>query len=285
MTTNLFDDLEHIAERPQPFACYTAADLWTDEHTVKQMLAFHLDGEVDLSSRRTEFIDRSVAWIVSRFGVGRETRIADFGCGPGLYTTRLARAQAVVTGIDFSPSSIAYARDVAREEGLDIEYVQQDYLALATDERFDLIIMIMCDYCALSPRQRRRMLTKFRSLLRPNGRVVFDIYTLKAFDERREESHYEVNLLNGFWAPGRYHGFLHTYKYEKEKVILDKYSIYEAHRSRTVYNWLQYFAVEDIERELLECGLCVEDTHADVAGTPYDPQGKEMAIVAKTSQS
>ena len=55
------------------------------------MLNYHLDEDIDMSSRNRKFIDRSVEWIVSHFIVGEETKIVDFGCGPGLYTTRLAQ--------------------------------------------------------------------------------------------------------------------------------------------------------------------------------------------------
>ena len=35
----MFRRLEEINRRPVPFGHYTAADLWTDEHTSSQMLA------------------------------------------------------------------------------------------------------------------------------------------------------------------------------------------------------------------------------------------------------
>ncbi len=35
---DVFAQLEEINSRPEPFEFYTAADLWTDEHTSKQML-------------------------------------------------------------------------------------------------------------------------------------------------------------------------------------------------------------------------------------------------------
>lgn len=38
--------LERINARPAPFEFYTASDLWTDEHTSAQMLAFHCRQEV-----------------------------------------------------------------------------------------------------------------------------------------------------------------------------------------------------------------------------------------------
>ena len=124
----MFEELEKINTRPKPFEFYTASDLWTDEHTSKQMLSFHLNEEIDVSSRNAAFIDRSVEWIASHFNVGAVTKIADFGCGPGLYATRLAQRQADVIGIDFSKSSIQYAQEIATREGLSIHYVNQNYL-------------------------------------------------------------------------------------------------------------------------------------------------------------
>ena len=79
----MFIQLEEINTPPEPFQFYTAADLWTDEHTSKQMLRFHLDEGLDVSSRNIAFIDRSVDWIVSHFNSDTGKKIADFGCGPG----------------------------------------------------------------------------------------------------------------------------------------------------------------------------------------------------------
>ena len=94
---------------------------------------------------------------------------------------------------------------------------------------------------------------------------------------------YEADLLNGFWSPNRYFGFLNTFKYDQENVVLDKYTIVESDRVITVYNWLQYFEPEDLEREFAECGLAVEGLYGDVAGTLYDRKAKEFAVVARRS--
>ena len=56
--------------------------------------------------KQSSSIDRSVEWIASRFNIDRDSTIVDFGCGPGLYTPRLAKRGANVTGIDFSGRSI-----------------------------------------------------------------------------------------------------------------------------------------------------------------------------------
>jgi 2-polyprenyl-3-methyl-5-hydroxy-6-metoxy-1,4-benzoquinol methylase len=90
---SFFSALESVNEKPRPFSVYTASELWTDEHTSEQMLAFHLDGEIDMSSRRTGFIDNSVRWLNEHFELSKGSRVIDFGCGPGLYTSRIARLQ------------------------------------------------------------------------------------------------------------------------------------------------------------------------------------------------
>ena len=277
----MFEELENINTCPKPFEFYTANDLWADEHTSKQMLAFHLNESIDVSSRNAEFINRSIEWIASHFNVGAGTKIADFGCGPGLYATRLAQRQADVTGIDFSKRSIHYAQEVATREGLSIHYVNQNYLEFETDDRFHLILMIMCDFCALSPTQRKRMLSKFHTILEPSGSVLLDVYSLTAFGQREEAATYEANLLDGFWSPNRYFGFLNTFKYESENVALDKYTIVETDRTRTVYNWLQYFSPEELEREIVECGFTVDGFYSDVAGSPFDSEANEFAVVGK----
>ena len=277
----MFKELQEINSRPSPFQFYTASDLWTDEYTSEQMLKYHLNADVDLSSRNVDFINRSIDWIVSRFDVVSGTKIADFGCGPGLYATRLAQKEADVTGIDFSKRSIQYAQEVAAKECLNIHYVNQDYLEFETEDRYDLVIMIMCDFCVLSPTQRKKMLGKFHTILKPDGSVLLDVNSLAAFEKREEAAAYEKNHLNNFWSPNDYYGFLNTFRYEVDKVILDKYTIVEESCARTVYNWFQYFSPEMLEKEFGECGFTIEKLYSDVAGSVYDPESSELAIVAK----
>lgn len=279
----LFAALETVNDKPRPFSVYTAKELWTDEHTSRQMLAFHLDGEIDVSSRRTCFIDDSVRWLAEHFGLNEESTVIDFGCGPGLYTNRIAHLGAEVTGIDFSPRSVEYARSQAGEANLRVTYVEADYLDFEPQGTFDLVTMIMCDYCALSPLQRQQMLTKFRRLLSDGGRIILDAYSMKAFDARQEGLIVEKNQLNGFWSANPYYGLVASFKYDDEKVGLDKYTIVEEHRQREVYNWLQYFTPESLEREAGAVGLRVDELLGDVAGRPYDAESAEFAVVLKST--
>lgn len=282
-TESIFRILESANKKPPAFSVYTAKDLWTDEHTSEQMLAYHLDGEIDVSSRRTSFIDDSVGWMTKYFNLSESSRIIDFGCGPGLYTSRFASLGAEVCGIDFSGRSIEYAREFAANNGLAIVYTEADYLEYQPVGEFDLVTMIMCDFCALSPTQRAAMLVKWKQHLSERGRLVLDVYSLNAFDAKKEGAIYEKNQLNGFWSAEPYYCFVTSHKYAEEKVSLDKYTIIERNRQRVVYNWLQYFTPATLKQEVNSVGLEIEAVYGDVAGDRYDSGATEFAVVMTKS--
>ncbi len=276
----MYTQLVEINKRPEPFEFYTAEALWADPYRSRQMLAYHLNKEIDVASRNSAFIDRSVKWIISEFALTERSSVCDFGCGPGLYTSALAKNGVKVTGIDFSEHSIDYARNVAREEALTINYVHQNYLEYKSEEKYDLITMIMCDFSALSPVQRMTLLEKFHALLNDNGAILLDVYSLRGFESREENAMYAHRQLNGFWSPNDYYGFVNTFKYDVEKVVLDKYTIVEEQGTQIVYNWLQYFSVGMLREAFEAAGFTITAVYRDVAGSPYSDEHTEFAIVA-----
>ena len=102
----MFDKLIKINNKLKLFEFYTAEELWNDNYRSTQIFQYHLNETVDVSSRNHQFIVDSVDWIYERFRLGKVSRIADLGCGPGLYSKRFAEKGFKVTGIDFSKNSI-----------------------------------------------------------------------------------------------------------------------------------------------------------------------------------
>ena len=277
----MYKQLIQINERPQPFSVYTADTLWTDPHIAQQMLKTHLDQNTDLASRRLSFIEASVGWLQQRFNIGPGTHIADFGCGPGLYATRLAQLGAEVTGIDFSANSLAYAKETAVSHNLAIDYIHTNYLEFQSDKRFDLILLIYCDFCALSPAQRQQLLGIFRQHLVDGGAIMLDVHSLVEYDKFEEGVSYGRCQSGDFWTDEDYFSFTNQFKYEAEHVTLAKYSIFTPSRSFEVYNWLQHFDRESLTAEFAASGLVITDWYANVAGEPPNSQSNTMAIVAQ----
>lgn len=282
----MFDRLEEINARPEVFSVYTAESLWSDAHRANQMLAFHLNEHVDVSSRNHKFIETSVGWMGEQFSIGNGFKVCDFGCGPGLYTSKLAHLGAEVTGVDFSANSIEYAKTEASKLGLSIEYINANYLDVQLTGQFDLITLIMCDFCALSPQQRKSLLMKISKFLSPKGKLLLDVYSIRSFEGREESAGYEKNHLNHFWYEEDYYCFCNTFKYENEKVILDKYSLFsQSGKNEVVYNWLQCFDIESLKSELTDAQLTVQSIYSDVCGNEYDSDLTEFAVVIEKNKA
>ena len=268
------------SERPEPFSVYTTPEFWNDPHISERMLAHHLDSGTYFSSRPHDVIDRSVEWMVSRFSIGAGSRVLDLGCGPGLYAERLARRGATVLGVDASRRSVDYAREVAAREGLDIEYIVGSYLDTPLPDRIDLALLIYRDFCALGPDQRFTLLGAVRTALSPSGSLVFDVQGASGFGDQKGEVLEEVNLHNGFFAEAPYVGRMERFLYPDERLVLERYTIAEAHRTRAFYNWNQFLSPAEVEAELRATGFESAEFIGSVAGDPFDPKWWEYAVVA-----
>lgn len=278
----MFDFLQQVNRKPTVFSQYTAESLWTDPYRAQQMLTYHLNKDLDISSNRAEYIEHAVAWIAQQFDLGAEKKVCDFGCGPGLWCARFAQTGARVSGIDFSANSLAYARRMAAQQDLDIEYLQQNYLDFSGDQDFDLITMIMWDFCALSPEQRAQLLGVFHRCLKRGGQVLLDVFSLTSFEEREESATCEKNQLHHFWSEDEYYAFVNIFKYGEEQVVLDKYTLVDAmNRTETVYNWLQYFTLERLRCEFEQAGFAIRSVYSDLTGAPYTGDEPTIAVIAE----
>jgi cyclopropane fatty-acyl-phospholipid synthase-like methyltransferase len=279
----VFPVLAGLGARPEPFSEHSTPRLWTDPHVSEHMLAYHLDPEAPLASRPVAVIDASVDWLAGRLNIGAGTALCDFGCGPGLYTERFAaRFGARVTGVDFSPRSIAHARAAAARAGLSISYHEADYLTFSTDDRFDVITLIFLDLCPLSPERRQALYEVWLRHLRPGGRIALDVVSRARFETLSEDMTAGRRFMDGFWSPGDYVGIQETFLYDAESLSLERYTIVEADdRAWTVHNWLQHFTSAQITAELEAAGFMVEDLYGDLTGVPLEVDSPVIGVIAR----
>ena len=78
-------------------------------------------------------------------------RALELGCGMGSNAVWLAERGWRVTAMDFSENAIEKARQLARERGVDVEFVIADASSYQTDGEYDLVTSF---YVQLSPEQR-----------------------------------------------------------------------------------------------------------------------------------
>jgi 2-polyprenyl-3-methyl-5-hydroxy-6-metoxy-1,4-benzoquinol methylase len=110
----------------------------------------------------------------------------DLCTGPGTQAMVLAEMGFEVTGIDISGSAVKYADEKAKEKGLKITFLQDDFLDTKLEREFDFVFDRGC-FHVLHPEEREVYVKKVLALIRPSGYLFLKIFSHK---EKREEGPY-----------------------------------------------------------------------------------------------
>jgi len=102
-------------------------------------------------------------------------RVLDVACGAGQLSLPVARAGAVLTGVDIAPNLIEQAKRRAIEAGLGIEFEEGDAEALELpDASFDYVFSLIGAMFAPRP---DRVASEFLRVCRPGGRIGMGNWT------------------------------------------------------------------------------------------------------------
>ncbi|MCC8165010.1 MAG: class I SAM-dependent methyltransferase [Planctomycetes bacterium] len=271
--------LYSLLARPEPFQ-RGKTSFWEEPHISAQLLAAHLDPTFEGASRNPGYIDASVEWLAAITPAGRYPDVLDVGCGPGLYAKRLCDKLYRVTGIDFSRRSIDYARDHAAATNRAIIYHYGNYLEMAYQDMFDLAIMIYCDFGALSPEEGQTLLRRIHGSLRPGGKLILDVFSLRKYEAFLERREWRFHADGGFWRPDAHFTIEGDSKYG-ESVTLEQTTVVTPESARTYHIWNRYFTTASLEEELRAAGFRVCGFYADVTGKPVTDASETVAVVAE----
>jgi len=254
-------------------------NIWTDNHISKGMLEAHLDNVTNNSSRPFKFMDKSVEWIYSVAPPEKYKDMLDLGCGPGLYCERFYDKGYNVTGIDWSERSINYAKEQAMSTGRKINYVLQNYLTIDYENAFDIAVIICYDFCVLSKDDRKLFLKNVYKALRPGGKFIFDVTTIKYL--KTEESRRWYYHPDGCFSSEKPHiCFNSYYYYEEDETNLTQTIIMTDNETDCFHIWHHNFTEEKLLSELNQAGFVNNDLYEDVAGKSYVKDGDFIAVVA-----
>ena len=236
-------DLSDLVDRkvpPEPWAEGTTIP-WDDEEFSRRMLKEHLDPGHDLASRRPSLIDQQVDWLHKEVLDGEPTRILDLGCGPGLYAVRLARLGHEVTGIDFSPASLEYARQLSAGSEANCKFISGDLRTTDYPANLGLAMQIFGELNVFRREEAASIVRLCVDSLAPSGKVVFEVdrpETTRSFAEAPAAWRTEKSGL----FSDKPHLFLHeSFWNEEHKTTVVRYWVIDA-ESGEVTRHAQTFA-------------------------------------------
>jgi SAM-dependent methyltransferase len=92
-----------------------------------------------LPEERTQ---EEVAAVLELLALPAGSRVLDLACGWGRHAVPLAGAGLAVTGLDYSATLLAHARELAAEAGVAVEWVQRDLRELDWEGEFNAVLSL-----------------------------------------------------------------------------------------------------------------------------------------------
>jgi SAM-dependent methyltransferase len=136
-------------------------------------------------------------WVVDQLDPQPGRLVADVGCGPGTYQSRIAERGAVIVGLDLSDGMLRECRTVATQHGHGIALIRADAQALPlATESSDLLLAAQMLYHVPD---RELALREMRRVLKPGGRIV--LVTGSGDESRYMRLHREIVRELGY-EPG-----------------------------------------------------------------------------------
>jgi 2-polyprenyl-3-methyl-5-hydroxy-6-metoxy-1,4-benzoquinol methylase len=106
----------------------------------------------------------------------------DLGCGAGVFSVYMAKAGYKVTGLDFIPKALELARELAKQNNVNVNWVQADLLNWNPETKFDIILDSGCLHTISDKKKFKENIVKW---LAPDGDFILGHFGRRNFFDWR----------------------------------------------------------------------------------------------------
>ena len=275
-------DVVHRQSVPEPWAEGEKIP-WSDPAFSQRMLQEHLSQDHDAASRRYEIIEQHIDWIHHHVLAERPSKILDLGCGPGLYTSRLAKRGHTCWGIDYAPASIAYAQTQAERENLACTYQQQDVRTADYGSGYDLVMLVFGEFNVFRPSEARQILAKAYLALQPDGYLLLEPHTFSVVRQIGTQPASWYAAGSGLFSDRPHLCLTESFWDDERKVATQRYFIVDATTGKVTRHAAstQAYTDEGYQSLLTESGFDRIDFYPFLGGSQEMPQADLIAILAR----
>ena len=278
--------LWQIARRPDPPVPWQdGGNLpWNDAEFSQRMLAEHLDQSHGAASRTDPERERILSWLWQELNLKTGDNILDFTCGPGLYAVDLAQKGCLVTGIDFSPASIAYARRLAAAEGVAAccTFIEQDVREVELEPAsFDAALFLYGQMAVFRREEAAALLQKIAAALRPGGRLIIELLNQDRVD--KEHSTWWFTDDKGLWGSRPFLHLGERYWMADEQLSVERFYIIDLEsKSLTAITLCdQTYAADEMATLLESAGFASVESYPEWAGLDLYDRKEWIAFCAE----
>jgi SAM-dependent methyltransferase len=208
-----------------------------------------------------------------------------------LYLSRLAWRGHSGTGIDFSPASIAYARQEANAEGLSITYRQEDLrraaFAAADGEGFDLAMLLYGEFNTFRDEDACAILAKAYAALRPGGRLLLEISTFDAIQALGTRGPSWYAAAHGLWSDRPYLCLQDNAWDAEGRVAAERYTLIDAASGAITQHVMttRAYRTAEVTAMLARCGFAQIEFFPSLLGAvDADPAAFYAVLAGKPNE-
>lgn len=274
------EKLLEVAKIPEPFEEGTV-QIWLDSDRADFVLKAHFDENIPGGSKGSEFIDEAVDFISEVAPLAKYKKVIDLGCGPGLYSQKLAIKGYEVVGVDFNKKSLEYAVNEARKKELSIDYRYGDMTNIEIENEFDLALLIYELYSVFSPENRKKILNNIHRGLKSGGLVLLDVLSETGYEKFEQNFMWGLTRKDNPFSDKKHLSLFATIKYPDNITLSKNVMVFGDGEIVNYHYWNQHFTIESLEKEVNEAGFTLEKVYADVNGGDYKVDSESFAVILK----
>lgn len=256
---------------------------WHEPGFSERMLKEHLTQDHDAASRRFEKIDAHVHWIHHEVLAVQPGKLLDLGCGPGLYAMRMTGLGHQVTGVDYSPASIAYAQEQAEQHAQEINYIHADIREADYGVNYDTAMLIYGETNVFKTTDIRSIFDKIYAALKPGGKLILEPHTFEIIQEIGNNPSSWFTSEEGLFSPAPHLVLTeNSWDAEQRAATIRHYMIDAAAGNVIRYaQSMQAYTNKDYRKLLTDAGFTNIQFYPSLSGIP-DPE--QEALIAITAQ-
>lgn len=256
---------------------------WNEPEFSRRMLAEHLDESHGAASRQTAERLALIEWLWAKLDLEPGSRLLDFTCGPGLYAVEFATRGCFVTGIDFSPASIAYARELADKRSVTDKctFIEQDVReAQLPEAAFEAALFIYGQLGVFPKDEARTLLERIRRSLRPGGSLCVELLDPDKIDKSDSTWWYADD--KGLWGDRPFLHLGERFWIEEEKTSVERFQILDLETGELAEIVLcdQSYQVDEITRMMTQVGFKHVESYPAWDSVPMYDEDEWIGYVA-----
>ncbi len=237
---------------------------WNESAFSERMLAEHLEQSHGAASRTTEERGKQLAWLWQILALEAGDHVLDFTCGPGLYAVDLALRGCSVTGIDFGPAAIAYARELAKRNSVQnsCAFIEEDVRkADLLPDKYDAALFIYGQLAVFRREEASDLLAKIAASLKPGARLVIELLDQDRVDKQASTWWFTDN--QGLWGDTPFLHLGERFWLADEQLSIERFHIINLDDEELVEVNLcdQTYAVPEMVEMLGRAGFNQVDTY------------------------